>query len=379
MLAAKTVAELRGLRNTIATASSARVLDLHALAIRTPDDPSYAERPMFIHPVLNRSIIVKHNLSSNEVHAFGPKRFNATKVIFPFDTADLGLGGQWLLVSQKNFIDAFSGHLDYTGLSMDRDVAVLKALDRLPTLDPFLVRESLSQQRIDVALCYFRFSPSDEAAMLGFVAEEIEALTQLCFGTGPGNEERTRRLSQLLLANEDSAELEPLRETFRMRAAEFSEAIFSWKAFLYYHWRTRAVAPMVKAALVSIAAIKAARFERDELEFVMRAKRLVETTINRSLREIGQRLKLYDEAFASLTAQGDPETFRAFLVDSPSLFVELGDRIGRLEQVVSFWSTRFGAKGAAGRSPEGVLDGMRDLLQALSLEISAPAAPSPVV
>lgn len=371
MPALNAVAGPRSLRTIIATASSARVLDLHALAAEGADDPDYAEHPMFLHPVLNRSIIIKHNPRAGNSDRLPPGRFCATKVIFPFDPADLSLGGQWLFVGQRNFTAALARHLDYTHLSMDRDVAVLRVLDRLPTLDPFLIRESLQRQAIEVGRCYCRFSEMDRAQMLGFVSGEIEALIQLCFGAGEGNEDRTRRLSQLLLANRQSAELEPLRETFRMEPAAFFEAMFCWKAFLYYRWRSRALNNSIRSTLRAISAIRAGRSERDEPAFVMRAKQLVEKTVTQSWREVGQRLKLYDDAFASLTGQGDPDAFRTFLVHSPSLFIELGERIGRLEQTVGFWSDRFGDQRVAGNAPDGVAGAMRDLLQTLSLELTA--------
>ena len=49
-----------------------------------------------------------------------------------------------------------------------------------------------------------------------------------------------------------------------------------------------------------------------------------------------------------------------------TLFVELGDRIGRLEQMCTFWEYRL-AKHSVTLSPEEVMDAMRDLLQGLSI------------
>lgn len=363
----KSVAGVRSLKNIAAMASSARVLDLHALAAENLEDPDYLEKPLFAHPVLNRSIIVKHNARPGDEERLAPRRFNATKIIFPFDQFDLNLGGQFLFVDQHDFLSALTRHLDYTDLPLDRDVAMLRIIDKLPTLDPFLIREVLNRQKIDVGRCYYRFSKGDKAEMLGFVAGEIEALIQLCFGDMEANGKRTRRLSQLLLADQDSPELEPLRLTLRMDESEFSEAMFSWKAFLYYRWRSRAVAPQLKATLKSLSGIRARRYERDELSFVLAAKRLLEETITNSWREVAQRLKLYDRAFASLTQQENSDSFRTFLIHGSSLFIELGERIGRLEQVVSFWSDRFGDQHLSATSPDDVLDGLRDLLQSLSV------------
>jgi hypothetical protein len=367
----KAVAGVRSLKGIAATASSARVLDLHALATLTIDDPDYLGRPLFIHPVLNRSIIVKHNVRAGEEDRLAPRRFNATKIIFPLDQMDLNLGGQSLFVDQHDFVGALTRHLDYTDLPLDRDVRVLRILDKLPTLDPFLLREVLIQHQFDVARCYYRFSEIDKADMLGFVSAEIEALIQLCFGEVQATDKRARRLSQLLLADQDSAELEPLRLTLRMEPAEFSEAMFAWKAFLYYRWRSGALTPALEATLRALSTIRTRRYERDELSYVVAAKQVLEKTIATSWREVAQRLKLYDHAFESLTSLNNADGFRAFLIRGSRLFIELGERIGRLEQLVSFWDDRFGAERIGVLPPEEVLDGMRDLLQALSIGVGS--------
>ncbi len=365
----KSVDGARSLKSIAATASSARLLDLHSIAGENLENPEYLEQPLFMHPVLNRSIIVKHNIYAEDGDNLAPRRCTATKIIFPFDKADLNLGGQYLFVDQTDFIGLLTRHLDYTDRPLDRDLAVLRSVDKLPTLDPFLVREILSQQRIEVGRCYYQFSKADKAEMLHFVAGEIEALIRMCFGELKSNDKRTQRLSQLLLADQDSPELEPLREAFGMAADEFSEAMFSWKAFLYYRWRSRTLAPMLKATLRTVASVPSRRYERNDLAFVLRAKLLLEKTITSSWREVGQSLRLYDRAFASLTEKESSENFRTFLINSSSLFVELGERIGRLEQAVSFWNHRLGGERVSNLTPEELLDGMRDLLQALRIRV----------
>jgi hypothetical protein len=364
----KSTAGANSLKRIAATASSARVLDLHSLAVENPGDPDYLARPLFVHPVLNRSIIVKHNLQAGEGDRLPPGRFNATKVIFPFDQFDLNLGGQALFVDQEDLAGALTRRLDYHELPLERDLAVLQTMARLPTLDPFLLSEVLNRQRIDVGRCYFRFSARDRDEMLGFVTAEIEALIQACFGTTSTNDKRARRLSELLLSGQSSPELEPLRTTFRMDEAEFSEAIFAWKAFLYYRWRSHDLAVLLKSTLRSVASIDLKRYRRGELTFVAKAKPLLEATIVENWREVGRLLRLYDRAFASLTEQENPDGFQSFLANGASLFVELGERIGRLEQVNSFWEDRFGG-GTEGMSPEDVLNGVRDLAQALAIQV----------
>jgi hypothetical protein len=367
MQVVKSVPGVRSLKSITTAAASARVLDLHGMAGEISGELDYAEKPMFQHPILNRTIIVKHNVRSSEEDRLAPRRFNATKVIFPFDPADLNLGGQYLFVEQADFVAVLTRHLDYGELDPARDIAVLRVLDRLPTLDPFLIREILAQQHIEVARCYYRFSKADREEMLGFVSREIAALIQLCFGEADGNAQRARRLSQILLADQDSLELEPLRSTLRMDADEFSEAMFAWKAFLYYRWRSQALTPELRATVRALSNIRQRQFERDELSFVMAARRLLERTIATALQEVNFRLQAYDRAFGSLTNRDNPDSFRHFLIHGSNLFVELGERIGRLDQIVSFWGDRFGHERVAAMAPDDVLEGMRDLLHALSI------------
>ncbi|MDP3747511.1 MAG: hypothetical protein Q8Q88_10740, partial [Phenylobacterium sp.] len=138
MQAPKAGGGVRSLKGIVATAGAGRVLNLHALAAEVLDDPDYGERPLFIHPVLNRSIIMKYNVPSGEEDNLAPRRFNSTKIVFPFDQDDLDLGGQGLFVDQPDFPNVLARVLDYTDLPFGRDVMVLRTLDRLPTLDPFL-------------------------------------------------------------------------------------------------------------------------------------------------------------------------------------------------------------------------------------------------
>ncbi len=381
MQSLKAVAGGSSLKSMVASASSARMLNLHALAAERPTDPADQDKPLFVHPVLNRSIIVKHNLRPGEDARRASRWLSVTKIIFPFDPSDLSLGGQYLFVDQQDFAVALTRHLEYDGLVLERDLSVLRILDGLPTLDPFLVREALVTHKFSVDAAYYRFSEPDMAHMLGFVEREIETLIELCFGTVKTDDTRAKRLSRILLVDQDSRELEPLRQTLRLEGPQFSEAMFAWKAFLYYRWRTHDLAPELKKTMRSLSLIDRRSFDTDALRFVVSAKDLLGSTIARSWREISQKLRLYDQAYEGLTQRENPESFRTFLVNSSTLFVELGERIGRLEQVVTFWDYRLSQHHAGAMSPEDVMEAMRELLQGLSIWPSAtprPAEPAPI-
>ncbi|HEX4196395.1 MAG TPA: hypothetical protein VHZ26_03050 [Caulobacteraceae bacterium] len=368
-------AGVRNLKAIVATASSARILNLHGLAVEQPDSAAYVAKPMFVHPVLNRAIIAKHNVAPGEEERIAPRRFNATKIIFPFDPDDLNLGGQVLFVDEPDFLMSLTRRLEYGGRALERDVAVLRILDRLPTLDPFLVREVLAKQHIEVDACYYRLSGPDKERMLGFVEGQMSSLIRLCFGEEGASDKRARRMAKLLLADGDSDELAPLKATLQMDDEDFAEAMFAWKAFLYYRWRAQTLAPELKSTLRSIRKLSRRGHDADTVDFVTNARELLEAAITEAWRDIGQTLKLYDRAYQGLTEDQKPESFRRFLSDGASLFIDLGGRMGRLEQVVSYWTYRLDQHGSM--SPDALMDNLRDLLQGLSIWPAAAAEDDP--
>jgi hypothetical protein len=119
-------------------------------------------------------------------------------------------------------------------------------------------------------------------------------------------------------------------------------------------------------------ALAAGRYERADAALIDEAKEQLRLAAATAWWQVGQRLKLYDQAFAALTDRQKPDDFRLFLIRGSSLFMELGARIGQMEQVVGLWNYRFGAVRLAELSVDDVLAGLRDLHQQI-----APVSPQP--
>ena len=50
---------------------------------------------------------------------------------------------------------------------------------------------------------------------------------------------------------------------------------------------------------------------------------------------------IYDDAYASLIDRRDPKMFRDFLLSAPELFLEIGEKMGVISPLTSFWQYRF--------------------------------------
>ena len=368
MCALNLMSGVQSLRHITARASSARVLDLVSLAHDEAQNPEHREQPLFTHPVLNRTIIVKHHTRPGDFDYRPNRRAVTTKVIFPFDPSDLDLGGQFLLADAPDLAEQLARQLDYAGANLAGDLTVLRLLETLPTLDPFLLAEALAAEHKRVAPCYFRLSPADREEMLGFVAEQVETLIELCFSGSQAQALKAKRLSELLLAEGDSPELDPLREALRLEPDAFPRSVFFWKAMLFYRWRSRVLAPDLKATRRSIASIEIKRFPPHAAPFVARASGQLDSMIMSSERRIAEMFKAYDDVFEALTEQRSPEPFRRFLIDGPALFARLGVSMGRLEQLISYWTHQFPERNTRRLSPEVVTVGLRNLVGALGLK-----------
>ena len=334
--------DVRNLANLGETASTSRVLNLSQIHLQSAREKEYQLKPFFRDSQLNKAILVKHTLRANERDLFGRAKRTATKIILPFDPLDLRLGGRSIFVNQMGF-DAFCrAYFNIDDATSNADVQILRLLDQLPSLDPFLVREHLNRNGFRPGACYLMISPFDVQRMIGFANGEIERLVVTAFGEGFGGEAGVK-LAGKILANELDKELAPLRRVLRMSEEEFSDGIFSWRGFLYFKWRHLELQDEMRRVLEGLASYQPVGAADEALKEYLRevrprlARKIVDAIAN-----VGRTLNVYDQAYHALVEGENAGPFRRFLLDGPGLFFELGENIGILSHIGSFWSYRMG-------------------------------------
>jgi hypothetical protein len=62
--------------------------------------------------------------------------------------------------------------------------------------------------------------------------------------------------------------------------------------------------------------------------------------------DVNKSLGVYDASFLDLVEHQSPRHFRDFLLSAPYMFLELGEKLGAISHIVSFWRYRF-APGSA--------------------------------
>lgn len=297
--------------------------------------------------MLNRSIILKHRLRTNELDLFEEQRSVVTKIILPMDRNDLRIGGQYIFLGQKGEDVALS-YLTNDGTPEGaRDRKTLMVLDHLPSFDPFLVREHLRRQGLVPAACYFSISPADSKRMLSFVEDEIRELAGLSLGGDVKVHATIAALASKLMSNETASEMDPLRMAMKMDRESFIDGLFAWKGLLYYKWVLTDLNAQLPSVIEEICSISpSVRTNREMSRQIRASQKRVSTSVGVSLSKAKTILNFYDRAFKGLTQRNRPLEFRDFLLEAPQLFVELGEMLGVLSHVVSYWRYRF-PKGAS--------------------------------
>ena len=332
--------ESRSLNSLENSASTARVLNLRKVFLEASEDPTYGKQPFFQNPVLNRSLILKHRLRGNERDDFTTPRTVATKLVIPIDITDLRVGAHYVFVGQKNFENMLSGSIDKYDLNLNKDLETLAILDTIPTLDPFILREQLSRNGVKPASCYFQIAKSDVERMLTFAEAEIGELVKMSVG-GEGTGDQVAILTKKLLSSNGASETEGLRQTLQMDRVQYREGIFCWKAFLYYKWQLQDLLPKVRLVMSEIDVVVPKGYTSfDQKNQISDMRKNISRGFGRAIRSVSATLAVYDDAYHALTRKSDPLVFKNFLLSAPELFNALGERLGAVEHLLSFWRYR---------------------------------------
>jgi hypothetical protein len=217
----------------------------------------------------------------------------------------------------------------------------LDLIDKIPSLDPFLLREHLRSHDISPDPHYFEISDADQRRMFDFAASQVRRLTELAGGAG-SHSSATSRMVAALLSSQVNEKLEPLRHTLQLNDIEFREGVFSWRGFLYYKWSLMEFWPSLIRSLKQLKVIKhVGPADSEQRAYFTSARGTIIAGAKQASDDIRGILGVYDKAYEGLIADRDPRIFRDFLLNAPSLFLEIGEKMGALSHITSFWSYRF--------------------------------------
>ena len=357
------------------SASTARVLNLAATHRKFGADPDIAKAPFFTNRLLDHAIILKHRLRPHEYAYFQAPRPTVTKILVPIDSTDLKAGARFAFVGQSDFdqvAEAVFGD-DLRPGSHDRQI--LDLIDELPSLDPFLLREHLRRHEFEPARAYFGISDADVQRMYDFVRQEVMALVALSAVDGQGVQAYASKLVDKLLSSAPEGGFEPLKETLKLSDKEYLDGIFAWRGFLYYKWVLRDMRqPMAQVATEVAQVQPRGPKDADAATYIPEARKRIQQGVNQAFGRVEAMLKIYDNAYAGLTQEGKPIGFRDFLLSAPTMFANLGEQLGAVQHIISFWRYRFPSGRPRVIAPSELMDVFLDFEDSLTFDSDGPVA-----
>ena len=362
---------MRGLRNLeflYRTASTSRVLNLNQVYQESQEEPDYDRLPFFSDPLLNRAIYIKHRLRADETYLMPSSNPVATKIVFPFDAKTLKSGGQSIFIGQNGYEHTLWELLGGNDTHGEDDMLRLNVIDQLPSLDPFLLKETMTRYGFTVADCYFAMSPADIERIRTFAGEQIRQLITLALsGTDAEMAISIKRMVDAILTKDKEGRLDPLRVTLGLDGQQFEDSIFSWKGFLYFKWQFSSNMNKLNAMASAIDRVSMEGVIDRSLDAVIKEKKLeLKKAISKAARSCIAILALYDDAFRDLVEHGNAAAFRKFLLEAPLLFIRLGHSMGVMSHITSFWDFRFPNPGRLYMQGAEYLDLLTEFLVSLT-------------
>lgn len=333
---------IRNLEGLKATGDSSRVLNLISVWNQSGHLPEYHAQPLFENRRLNRALILKHRLRNNEQDLFENPNHVGTKILLPIDDRDWKLGGRFVFVGQKDYLTVLANTFGDSIIYSTRDREILDIMAGSPSLDPFLLKETLAKNSVVVSPCYFEISKPDGQAMNAFLKKEISKLVRHLNLSKDNIGIYTDRLVSKIMSGRIDDGLEHLRIAINLPEEDFSDGIFSWRGFLYYKWTHGNVSKKMVPVMNSIMSLKPfGLISESKKKQLNNSKIALRQNIVDTINEVKETLSIYDQSYRSLVVANNPSVFKDFLISAPSLFIKLGYQLGMMNYICNFWNFRF--------------------------------------
>jgi hypothetical protein len=320
---------------------SPRVLNINLMTRRLMEsDP--AAMPFFRSRPLNNLVLIKDTMPEELRRT--TSAVIGTKLYFPFNETNIYEGGRTIFVKDKYIEQALLNHFGEGALSREalaEDLRILAILDRLPSLDPFLLKDVFLNEKVSMNEAYFEVSQEVWQEIEAFILQRFEPLVKAAFpdaqSSGDG---RARKLIEKIWEARDLEALDPLIQAFRLPQNEALEIFSAWKGINFYAFQYERAKPQFIALLtwlkdlkMPVAAVSAA--ERNEVKNMIE---LVKTQLRAEWQKADAILREYQESYDKMfKLKVSSAEFVAFLGKSTKMYWDLGNSLGKVGHASYCW------------------------------------------
>jgi hypothetical protein len=320
-------------------------LALEAAAKKEGTEP----RRLFASHGLNKTVMIKvvEPTASREKLPPGRQLHRAieTKIHFSYDDEDITKGGASVLYDHP---DRASALAELAGLdqgkapeAFKRDMDILDAMAKLPSLDPFLLEDRLMAYADEVDPAYFAISPAEWQRIARRIRAKIRPMVLMAAGGAGDVEAKVQALLDKLWEAKGLEEFGPFFNALKLPVDKTAEIMQAWKGITFYELEYGTLAPKVqefgrwfKDGSHPIDAMnKMTKADLDRLHESLRNK------LKQNLADIAQILKDYQDSYDELfIRRTGAQKFGQFLGASSRNFNNLGGALNEVSHAILVWN-----------------------------------------
>ena len=322
---------------------SSRVFDCNGISLKLIAEGAGSDALFFRHPALNHVVMIKQSTLPSERRNFEDPPV-ATKLFFPFNEHDARQGGNTIFVHEKH-LEAALDEKCGVNRSLDReafddDVRILRLLAKLPTLDPFLIRDTLETESVRVNEHYLEMSDEQWNEIQGCIHQRFVPILKAAYPDANESRGKAKQLLETLWAAKDAAALAPIIKTFGLPEDGALQALYSWKVITFYAYQYQRLRPMLLAMAQWLKEVDSMPgFAAIASREPMRTLRLaVRNELRKQWGKIDKIVTEYDDGYEKMfVKKTETGPFLRFLRSCRAIFWEIGDSLGKLDHTIYCW------------------------------------------
>ncbi|MCL2474177.1 MAG: hypothetical protein FWF23_04685 [Alphaproteobacteria bacterium] len=268
-----------------------------------------------------------------------------TKLYFPFNEEDIYEGGRTIFAHTTGIENVLMGHFGQDALPRDAlssDMRILKILDKLPSLDPFLLKDIFITEKIDMNSDYFEVSDEMWDRIEFYILQGFTPLAKAAFPDAVSSDEVARKLIAKMWEGRDLETLKPMIMAFRIPQGKEHETFAAWKGIMFYGFQYERMKAGVANFISWLNEVKlpfavVSPGERKEILSVLENnKNVLKEDWVASEKILKEYQSAYDKMFKYKQGSAD---FLKFIQNSDAAYVTLGNKLGKIGHAVYCWET----------------------------------------
>ncbi|MDM7947375.1 MAG: hypothetical protein QUV20_13685 [Oceanibaculum nanhaiense] len=320
-----------------------------SLSINMPKMLLRGEEPMFRNRFLNNCVIFKYpnfelptnnpgidNVFGSEMEEHEFYKPVDTAIYIPNDHRDLELGGSAIYLRQRDFDtlmnEVFGIKSDSDIEDMQNDIKMLRVIDQVPSLDPYLLRTELTNAGFKMPDTAFRTSEKEDEKIRRRIESKIEPILYRALESAGSDTNLTLAQKQRFLNvlwNPDLPEAEIFIKSFGIERSQTGAIFTAWKGITFYQIQFESIAGYLRKVFSflkgrNLVPLDKRLYSGTDIELLNAKTAKVISQLRDAVEKCRKIFTAYDAAYTYFVDQNDAGHFKRFLMSAHENYWVLG-------------------------------------------------------